>query len=130
MPLLWSDYIACRSNIRARFYPNLLTTARIDHVVDHLPTGNGRYHVRRNAGRRPSVGRPRGRPVLHRQLACTGYFTGLPLATPPALSKAEMMAGEVRKGMAALPVPAYYPEFWRKCQRPSALVETGCCFIS
>ena len=114
-----------RPNIRARLYPNLLTTDRTDHMVDYLPTGNGRYHMRRSVGRNLSVGRTMGGPAFYRQSACTEYFTGLPLATPPILSKAEMTTGDAYKEMAALPKPVYHPEFWNTYQRPSALVETA-----
>ena len=109
-----------RPNIRARLYPNLLTTDRTDHVVDYLPTGSGRYHVRRSVGRNLSVGRTMGGPAFYRQSTCTEYFTGLPLGTPPILSKAEMTVGDVYKEMEALPKPVYHPEFWSTYQRPSA----------
>ncbi|MCI1190142.1 erythromycin esterase family protein [Hymenobacter sp. DH14] len=107
-----------RPNIRARLYPNLLATDRTDHVVEYLPGANGRYHVRRSVGRNLSVGRTLGGPAFYRQSSCTEYFTGLPLDTPPILSKAEMTLGDVHKETAALPKPVYHPEFWNTYQRP------------
>ena len=112
-----------KPNIRARLYPNLLTTDRTDHMVEYLPGANGRYHVRRSVGRNLSVGRTMGGPAFYRQSTCTEYFTGLPLGTPPILSKAEMTVGDVWKETAALPKPVYHPAFWSSYQRPSALVE-------
>ena len=107
-----------KPNIRARLYPNLLTMDRTDHLVEYLPGANGRYHVRRSVGRNLSVGRTMGGPAFYRQSACTEYFTGLPLDTPPILSKAEMTLGDVQKGMGTLPKPVYHPEFWSSYQRP------------
>ena len=112
-----------RPNIRARLCPNLLTTDRTDHVVDYLPTGNGRYQVRRSVGRNLSVGRTMGGPAFYRQSACSAYFTGLPVGTPPILSKAELTVGDMSKEMATLPQPVYHPEFWNSYRRPAALVE-------
>lgn len=114
-----------RPNIRARLYPNLQTIDRTDHVVDYLADATGRYHVRRSVGRNLSVGRTLGGPAFYRQSTCTEYFTGLPLGTPPILSKAEMTVGDVWKETAALPKPVYHPEFWNTYQRPSALVEAA-----
>ena len=112
-----------RPNIRARLYPNLQTTDRTDHVVDYLADATGRYHVRHSVGRNLSVGRTLGGPAFYRQSTCTEYFTGLPLDTPPILSKAEITVEAVGKEMATQTKPIYHPEFWRTYQRPSALVE-------
>lgn len=112
-----------RPNIRARLYPNLQTIDRTDHVVDYLTDATGRYHVRRSVGRNLSVGHTLGGPAFYQQSTCTEYFTGLPLGTPPILSKAEMTVGDVEKEKAALPKPVYHPAFWSTYQRPSALVE-------
>jgi erythromycin esterase-like protein len=109
-----------KANIRARLYPNLLTTDRTDHVVEYVADATGRYHVRRSEGRNLSVGRTMGGPAFYRQSTCTEYFKGLPLGTPPILSKAELTVGGVGKEMATLPKPVYHPEFWQTYQRPTA----------
>jgi hypothetical protein len=114
-----------KANIRARLYPNLMTTDRTDHVVDYLADAGGHYHVRRSVGRNLSVGRTLGGPAFYRQSTCTEYFTGLPPGTPPILSKAEMTVGDVHKEMAALPKPVYHPEFWSRYRRPSTLADTA-----
>lgn len=108
-----------RPNIRARLYPNLLTTDRTDHVVDYLPGANGRYHVRRSVGRNLSVGRTMGGPAFYRQSSCTEYFRSLPPDTPPILSKAEMTVGDMWKETATLPKPVYHPAFWDTYPRPT-----------
>ena len=110
-----------RPDIRARLYPNLLTTDRTDHVVDYEQAGaTGRYQVRRSVGRNLSVGRTMGGPAYYRQSSCAEYFTGLPPGTPPILSKAEMTVGDIQKEMATLPKPVYRPEFWQTYRRPTA----------
>ena len=109
-----------QKNLLARLYPNLLTDARTDHVVDYVRAANGRYHVRRSVGQGLSAGRTMGGPAFHRQSYCAEYFTPLPAGTPPVLSKAEMTTGEVQEAMKKLPKPEYRPAFWQTYRRPTA----------